>query len=344
MSLSGRILRVDIDGFKVAMRNLPVGKPHWRENGPTRPAAVAAGSAARTILRIVLDQVSDAATMGLLTGRLGTLTIRGRCQLAVGEQEVTASLTGDPLGGFRMHAGDAVWSILPDGASAPLPLATTTRLEVFELLGEPSTFYSKSTGVWVEAMRFLVDRVGVTGVSNRAEAVERIASFCHRDHGLRYDTQDGASHFFRGIHLAVFKLSDYLRGGPPHLVNCYDQAAAVQALSGALGIDAQYCYLRPFGYLQVVDLVGVGLCNNPFFLDPDGGFPPDPIVNGTPRSFFDNHTFCRVNNRIYDACIGPHVGAHPADTYLASVIDTTVPHCYGLPQGILHAGGVWKVK
>jgi hypothetical protein len=293
-------------------------------------------------VRIALDEDVGVAPMGLLTGRLGTLSISGRCQLAAGEQDVAATIMGNPLGGFHVHVGDAVWSILPDGALVPLPLESPTPLEIFELLGRPSSFYSDSMGVWAEALRFLAERVGVTGMSEPAAIVERIARFCHRDHGLRYDTQNGGSSFFPGITDAIFKLSEYLREGPPRLANCYDQAAAIQALAGALGIDARYRFLEPCGHIQIVDLLGVGPCNNPLFEDPDGGFPALPIVEGTPRSSFNNHTFCQVGGRIFDACVGPHVGIHLPDTYLASLIDTTVPPHGGLDD-IGPADGVLRV-
>lgn len=339
-----RILRIDIEGFKVAEKRLPVSKPNWREGGPTQPAAIAAGSPGRATVRIALDPDAGAAPMGVLTGTLGTLRFSGRCQVVAGEQDVAVRIDGDPLGGFRRHAGDAEWSVLPDGAVAPLPIEPPTPLEVFELLGKPVKFYSGAMGVWAEALRFLAERVGVTGVADPRAAVTRIARFCHQGHGLRYNTEGGGSSFFPGVTRAVFKLSAFLRGGSPRLVNCYDQAGAVQALAGALGIAAEYCYLRPFGYIQVADIVGIGPCNNPFFADPGGNHPSQPIVNGTPRSFFDNHTFCRLDDRIYDACAGPHLGTHRPGAYLANLIDNTVQHVHGLPGGILSARGVWKVK
>lgn len=324
---------------------MPVSRPQWFPGSPAHPAAIAAGLADRATVRIALDPIPGAAPMGLLTGRLGTLALRGRCRLAAGEQDVAVRITGDPRGGFRHHAGDAEWSILPDGAMVPLALEPRTPLEIFELLGEPPDFYSGSgqTGVWVEALRFLVDQVRLAGVSLRAEAVRRIARFCHEDHGLTYDTQDGGGYFLSGASSGIFKLTEYLAGGPRYPVSCYDQAAAVQALAGALGIEAEYCRLQPFGHLQVVELVGVGRCNNPFFEDPR--HPPEPIVAGTPRSFFSNHTFCRLDHQIYDACAGPHLGDDRADTYLASVIDATVLHALrGLPENIRVAGGIVRCR
>jgi hypothetical protein len=337
------ILRVDIRGFKVAVGNLPVPKPHWLLGGPTRPAAIASGSPGRATVRIALDEAAGVAPMGLLTGRLGTLSISGRCRLVAGEQEVAATIAGNSLRGFHRHVGDAVWSILPDGALVPLPLELPTPLEIFELLGRPSTFYSDAMGVWAEALRFLAERVGVTGISEPAAIVERIARFCHRDHGLRYDTQNGGSTFFPGVIEAIFKLSEYLLEGTPRLANCYDQAAALQALAGALGIDVRYRFLEPCGHIQIVDLLGVGPCNNPLFEDPDGAFSPEPIVEGTPRSFFDNHAFCQLEDRIFDACVGPHIGIHPPGAYIERLIDATVPQVHGVLGDIDPADGVVMV-
>ncbi len=342
MTLSGRILQLDLDGFKVAVNNLPVQSPHWHENGKRQPAAFAAGSSSTATVHIRLNEASDVAPMGVLTGILGTLSIRGRCRLAVGAQRVAAHVTGDPSGGFRLHVGEAIWSIQPDGGGGSVPLANRTSLEVFELLGRPAPFYSMRHGVWAEALRFLELHVGLTGVADQVVAVERVARFCHRDHALRYDVQCAANHFFGLGFQAPFKLSAYLVRAP-RLANCFDQTAAVQALTGALGIPVRFLYLSPFGYLQVIDLLGVGPCNNPIFLHPTCNCLKQPVVNGTPRSFFGNHTFCELGSRVYDACVGPHVGVHQRAAYLSNLIDTTVPHKYGLSADILNAVGVSEV-
>ncbi|MES1242242.1 MAG: hypothetical protein ABUT39_11535 [Acidobacteriota bacterium] len=340
-----RILRIDVKGFKVAVAKVPVRKPHWQLTGPTQPAAIAASAPGQATIRIALDDVAGLASMGLLIGRLGALSIRGRCRLVAGEQEVAAEILGDPSGGFQRHAGDAEWSILPDGAPAPLALEPRTPLEIFELFGKPRPFYCDAIGVWVEVLRFLADPgVGLAGLAMQP-AVGQIARFCHQDHGLRYNTQNGKASFFPGTVEAIFQLSRYLQAGALQPVNCYDQAAAIQALAGALGIKVQYRFLQPCGHINVVDLVGVGLCNNPFFENPHGSFPAQPIVvAGTPRSSFANHTFSQLEDQVYDACAGPPVGVHPPGAYLARLIDDTVPQVHGGLANIVAATeGVLKV-
>lgn len=318
-------------------------KPHWQVDGPSQPAAIKADAPGRATVRIALDDVAGLASMGLLTGRLGELSISGRCRLAAGEQEVAAEILGDPSGGFRRHAGDAEWSILPDGAPGPLTLEPRTPLEIFELLGKPRPFYCEAIGVWVEVLRFLADPgVGLTGSAEPPVIVGQISRFCHQSHGLRYDTKEGKASFFPGTVEAIFHLSRYLQQGSLHPVNCYDQAAAIQALAGALGIKVQYRFLQPCGHIQPVDLVGVGPCNNPFFEKPHGGFPSQPIVNGTPRSSFANHTFSLLEGQVYDACAGPQVGVQPG-AYLGILIDTTVPQPHGALANIVRADGVLKV-
>jgi hypothetical protein len=37
---------------------------------------------------------------------------------------------------------------------------------------------------------------------------------------------------------------------------------------------------------------------------------------------FDGHVFCELDDRIYDACIGPHLGTETRSQYIDAAIDT----------------------
>ena len=107
-----------------------------------------------------------------------------------------------------------------------------------------------------------------------------------------------------------------------NVVNCYDQAAALTCLGRLLGTNSEYCFLQPFGYLNPINLVGFGICNNPFF----AADPSKQLVDkDAPRSSFRNHAFVRLNGKIYDSCGGPEMGTNSLSNYLTLVIDRSKP-------------------
>jgi hypothetical protein len=111
------------------------------------------------------------------------------------------------------------------------------------------------------------------------------------------------------------------------LCNCYDQASAVQVLVGALGVQVAWCFLEPFGYIKPTNLVGVGLCNNPFF----GTEERKKMVpwDSPDRGGFGNHAFARTGgSKILDACGGPHTGSETSEQYVDASIDAA-PSLYG---------------
>ena len=126
-----------------------------------------------------------------------------------------------------------MWQLSGEGIDGPVALDNPVRLEWYALLGPPASFFEPA-GVWVEALRFLYSQVGVGGLTTPAQVVARIARFCHGEHGLRYDTFHGAPAYGCSGTGGAFQLSAYLTAAKP-VVNCYDQAGAVQTLSGSLG-------------------------------------------------------------------------------------------------------------
>ena len=127
------------------------------------------------------------------------------------------------------------------------------------------------------------------------------------------------------------RLTGYMTKSRGSIVNCYDQAAAVQTLGTLLGIDIKYNYMDPFGYINKVNLVGVGECNNPFFNDPDITSDTNkiPLINPPSgnNSFiypeisgFGNHAFTMYNGQVFDSCAGPVLGISVAD-YITNTID-----------------------
>ena len=85
-----------------------------------------------------------------------------------------------------------------------------------------------------------------------------------------------------------------------------------------------------FGYINTVNLIGVGDCNNPFYDDPDLKNRIPLLDNGSTdliypfRSGFGNHAFAIFGETVFDACSGPSLGK-PVLQYLTDTIDTSTP-------------------
>lgn len=119
----------------------------------------------------------------------------------------------------------------------------------------------------------------------------------------------------------------------------------MQALCGAVGVDTTWFYLRPYGFINTTNLVGVGNCNNPFF----GSNGSSAVVpaDDPKRTAFDNHAFCGLAGKVLDACACPHIGTETKAQYCTVAIDTT-PALYarfsgfrpGTAADIIEPGGI----
>jgi hypothetical protein len=168
---------------------------------------------------------------------------------------------------------------------------------------------------------------GVTGLAKPDEISTKVTWYCHSAHEMRYDTKKGAPKFVADGYGGVFKLMNYIKK-VRKVVNCYDQAAAVQSLCGCLGVKVGWIFQDPFGYINTTNLVGVGPCNNPFYADTDAAghylYTNKPVVDpgDKNRSGFGNHAFVETASKyIRDACAGPFVGTDLLRDYLKKAID-----------------------
>jgi hypothetical protein len=173
---------------------------------------------------------------------------------------------------------------------------------------------------------------GVTGFRKADSISKHVTKYCHTKHGMQYDTIRGASGF-NVTGGGMFNLTNYIRkegfGKLPNMVNCYDQAAAVQAFCGCLGVKSVWKYSGSnddpnrcsFGYINETNLVGVGPCNNPFYKS--NKTTPVVPVGDVNRTGFGNHAFIETEGtkHIRDACAGPHTGAETLRQYLEASID-----------------------
>jgi hypothetical protein len=365
--LKGEVIEVEWkSGIKVSISGPsppPVPKPaqatvvvpHWKVGekvedgaGSLRPGVYllkGKGSDAVTVT-VRITENKNVSGDGTLTGNLAGLQIEGTCPTAVGEHTVSATIKNLP-DAIQWYRGNVPWNLAAPDYGSTITLTNATRLETFVVLDTPAALYDPP-GVWVEALRFLCEKTGVIGLKTDAQVADRLATYFHGSHGLRYDTTRGAPKYGAGGSGGTFKLASYMNAAST-VVNCYDQASAMQSFCGAVGTKATWYYLAPFGYINTTNLIGVGSCNNPFY----GSNGSTAVVSADDplRTAFGNHAFCGLASKVLDACAGPHTGAESKAQYCMASIDST-PSLYvkyggavrpGTAGDITEPGGITKV-
>lgn len=156
----------------------------------------------------------------------------------------------------------------------------------------------------------------------------------------RYDIWHGAPHFtnipdWNQITLHYNAYIHAHHNSSNSILNCYDTAAVLQYTLLYNGYSCGYCYMRPFGYLFLSNLIGRGQCNNPLY--GRSGSWPTVYQNDPDRTAFDNHAFVYsafpLNNTVADACAGPHSGNETVVQYTDSATDATFPRPPRVPRG-----------
>lgn len=336
--LEAEILEVTwLNGLDVARAKAKITAPHWKageaaveddapdkkqhyKTGSRKPAAYdLANTAKNAKLKIKLHVIrsEEQPGDGLLAGQLGELQFEGRCPAATGTHEVEVSIKKMP-DVAKHFEGNVTWTLTT--TASVVSLLPRTRLEVFIVLDKPAPYFT--AGVWAEALRFVFKQGAMANVKKPAEVAARVTRLCHTKHGMTYDTLEGAPKF-GGSNLgsSAFRLMRYMAkdGAAGNVVNCYDQAAAIQSLAGAMGVTLTWIYLGPYGSIKPTSLVGVGLCNNPFFSS--NGSKKLVPWDDPHRTGFGNHAFAQLGTGTLDACAGPHVGNETLREYVEAAVD-----------------------
>jgi hypothetical protein len=221
------------------------------------------------------------------------------------------------------------WDVIEGGAS--MPMTNTGPHTIYTLLGLPlspwSTLAGHTYNPWVSALDFAIDpsKGNAHNTATQMDATSAITNYIHWNYGLTYETQGGRP-FYSTSTGSFLHLQAYMTKMYGSIVNCYDQAAALTALTTLIGIPSMYLYMDPYGYLNPTHLLGIpGLCNNPFF---DGYGLPDeykvPLVDvdDAGRTWFRNHAFVEMNSSvIFDACGGPFLGSADRQGFIDATID-----------------------
>lgn len=201
--------------------------------------------------------------------------------------------------------------------------------------------YGEKENAWTNALEFAIVKAGAQGKSTDKDALAAITKYLHGSFGLSYDTRGGSPNYKID---KDFYLTDFMRkvphgksGNPGNVVCCYDMAALTCSFGSIVGANVHYCFMSPFGYINTVDLIGVGNCNNPFYSDPYAPSNAKIVGNDDSRTGFGNHAFAECNNLIFDACAGPVLGKTRSD-YLSLAIDSSTP------AEALRAGGITDIS
>ncbi len=267
----------------------------------------------------------------ILTGILDGLNLASESEqsLKLGSNVFRVKIKNPP-DCIKWYKGPINW-LLEVKSESETKILNSTFVEVFFILDKPAQMYY-SEGVWAEALRFLCNRVKIMNEKEERAVATLITKYCHERHHLKYDSIIGRSHFgVQHSSTGGFKLKKYLEIQSKK-ANCYDQAAAIQTLCGAVGIQLKWIIMHPFGYIHTKSLLGYGECNNPFFTDVVDKLLRDP--NNTKRRRFNCHAFCNLESAmgpvdargeglgwIYDACTGPYTGGTKRQ-YVWQIIDT----------------------
>lgn len=180
---------------------------------------------------------------------------------------------------------------------------------------------------WQKAMDFSMAPVFAnSNDKSDTEFLKSLTTYLHGGHGLVYDTINGDTQYINFVHNeTVIQLDNYIEKSLGN-TNCFTQAAAIQSFSYLNGLDVEFHYLKPFGYINETLLVGRrNRTNNPFYNNPKysgselvGKDEVEPV-----RSFFGSHGVNGYNALIYDACAGPVLGRNNLDDYCRDVIDSS---------------------
>lgn len=248
--------------------------------------------------------------------------------------DVTYTMSGTAPSSICLSEQESLkWTISNINGDVGVAGTTVTNSgphKVYVILAEPVSPWVNSTignyNAWENALDHVI--AWVMGKSCAAEALSSLTSGLYYDnnnHFFLYDSFGGESHYTPYLGGFIFYLSGYLNRQEP-LVNCYDQALALKTFGCLLGInDINIIRAEPFGYIQRLNLVGFGLCNNPFYANQYANPSNLPALcdpDNINRSKFDVHAFVNFEGRIFDACTGP-VQNDTIGHYLQSTIDTS---------------------
>lgn len=169
---------------------------------------------------------------------------------------------------------------------------------------------------WIKVLDVAIVQAGNMELDQNSSSaiMANITNYTFNQMGWTYETVSGAPKYASMLPFGTINLNSYLEKDNGNIVNCYDQCFSLSALARLLGINAQGNYQDPFGRILVVNLIGVGQCNNPFYKDPaNPDYLKKPVIYVIEAAYryrtgFGNHAYVKFNDFVYDACAGPVIG------------------------------------
>ncbi|KAK3314320.1 hypothetical protein B0H66DRAFT_643708 [Apodospora peruviana] len=212
-------------------------------------------------------------------------------------------------------AGEVTWTLTVNGQTC----VQSTVLELYCLNDTLPAFFHGA--VDASFLRAMVLPARAPSPPTPPSWTDYVVKACFANFGYKYEISNGTIRFGDSGTGGSYDLKRWVRGinwGQP--VNCYDQAGIVMIALG-LGpkVKADWVYMDRFGFINQTYLVGYPStpCNNPFAITVDKLSVGNNDLN---RSLFKNHAFVQVNDKIYDACAGPILGAKDINAYVAKAI------------------------
>ena len=264
------------------------------------------------------------------------LRCRGRVRLrrpVLSKVVDVVSNTNHTLARIDRSEGALAWSADSVNGQSACAMNDSGPHIVYTILGEPKppwvNAYPNEKNAWTNALEFAIVKAGAAGKDKDKDALAAVTTYLHGGHGLTYDVHGGNPNYKIS---GMFYLTGFMEkdphgsiGNPGNVVCCYDMAGAVTSLGCLLGADVKYCKMDTFGYINKVDLIGQGLCNNPFYpLSTSGLKIADSDAVRRVRYDFGNHAFAECCGLVFDACAGPVLGVLETD-YIAQAIDVSTP-------------------
>ena len=275
----------------------------------------------------------------LVSARLSARTVGADSPLGGLEAEdVTFSIGASTWFEFRADArisgtvrkADHRWewrvSMIDNKNVTAFACATTGPHRVYTVLDVPKEPWEPNGTIqcpWTDALELAC--TVAEGKSDKVQALAAITSHLFQNMGFEYDAGEAESYYCKRLesNQIIFALDDYLNTSTPK-VNCSDQAYGLATLGNLMGIHSTVVMTQPIGYINTVNIVGVGPCNNPGCLGLD---PPNNLAvcgdNDTCRSRFTLHRYVFAEEVVFDACVGPALGTQTRLEYLKAVIDSS---------------------
>ena len=255
---------------------------------------------------------------------------------------VFEALDGEEIGWYVNKTSarwDWILSEIESESFQPFWTDSTGPHTIYTVLAHPTAPWKAARSAaqrpWASALDFAC--LTARGARSADAALTAITQKLFSNMGFEYDTMF-AQPGYCGRQVAQFELTNYLQRERTN-VNCFDQAYGVVSIGNLLGASSRMVVVERFGFLDTVELIGVGLCNNPVYLGYEKDkrktitgagiedivihIPRTPLVDGDSlaRSKFDRHAFAVCNDVVYDACVGPSLGTHSISNYIDSAVD-----------------------